>query len=101
MLILTRRIGESINIGDDILVTILGVKGNTVRIRTATPELLILTRKLGEDINISNDIIVTILSIKGMQVRLGITAPRSIQVHREEIYLRIQAEKAKLATKMV
>jgi len=32
MLILTRKVGESINIGDDITITILGVKGNQVRI---------------------------------------------------------------------
>jgi carbon storage regulator len=37
MLILTRCIGESINIGDDVQVTILGVKGNQVRIGVNAP----------------------------------------------------------------
>ena len=32
MLILTRRIGETLNIGDDVQVTVLGIKGNQVRI---------------------------------------------------------------------
>jgi hypothetical protein len=32
MLILTRRVGEVINIGDDVTVTVLGVKGNQVRV---------------------------------------------------------------------
>ncbi len=98
MLVLTRRIGETIIIGDDIEVTISGIKGNLIRVQTATPQLLILTRKVGESITIGQDIKVEVLSVKGMQVRLGIAAPRSIQVHREEIYLRIQAEKAKLTT---
>ena len=37
MLILTRRVGETIVIGEDIAVTILGVKGNQVRVGIAAP----------------------------------------------------------------
>lgn len=37
MLILTRRIGETIRIGDDVSVTVLGVKGNQVRLGVAAP----------------------------------------------------------------
>jgi carbon storage regulator len=37
MLILTRRVGESVVIGDDVSVTILGVKGNQVRIGVTAP----------------------------------------------------------------
>nr|WP_255829270.1 carbon storage regulator CsrA [Marinomonas rhizomae] len=69
-----------------------------MRVRTATPELLVVTRKVGEPINIGKDISVTPLRIKGMQVRLGIEAPKDINVHREEIYNVIQAEKAQQAT---
>jgi carbon storage regulator len=38
MLILTRSIGESINIGDDVQITILGTKGNQVRIGVNAPK---------------------------------------------------------------
>jgi len=38
MLILTRRVGETLNIGDDITVTVLGVKGNQVRLGVNAPE---------------------------------------------------------------
>lgn len=38
MLILTRRIGESVNIGDNIQITILGVRGNQVRIGVDAPQ---------------------------------------------------------------
>ena len=37
MLILTRRVGESLKVGDDITVTVLGVKGNQVRIGVNAP----------------------------------------------------------------
>ncbi len=37
MLILTRRVGETLMIGDDISVTVLGVKGNQVRVGVNAP----------------------------------------------------------------
>ena len=37
MLILTRRVGESLMIGDEITITVLGVKGNQVRIGVNAP----------------------------------------------------------------
>jgi len=57
--------------------------------------LLILTRKLGESITIGDDIKVSILGVRGRQVRLGIDAPNNVVVHREEIYVKIQAENRK------
>ncbi len=56
--------------------------------------MLILTRRPGEVIMVGDEISVTVLGVNGNQVRLGINAPANIAVHREEIYLRVQAEKA-------
>ena len=55
--------------------------------------MLILTRKVSERIVINDTITITILGVKGMQVRIGIDAPKEVQVHREEIYNKIQAGK--------
>lgn len=54
--------------------------------------MLILTRKLGERITIGDDITITLLEIKGAQIKLGIEAPKSINIHRQEIYERIKGE---------
>lgn len=60
--------------------------------------MLILTRRNGETLNIGNDVSVTVLGVNGNQVRLGIDAPEDIKVHREEIFLRIQAESGSKAS---
>jgi carbon storage regulator CsrA len=57
--------------------------------------MLILTRRQGEAIVINENITVTILGVKGNQVRIGIAAPKTTSVHREEIFERIKAERAR------
>ncbi|MGA7537641.1 MAG: carbon storage regulator CsrA [Steroidobacteraceae bacterium] len=56
--------------------------------------MLILTRRVGETVMIGDDVTITVLGVKGNQVRVGINAPKSIAVHREEIYERIKREHA-------
>jgi carbon storage regulator len=56
--------------------------------------MLILTRRAGETVMIGSDVTITVLGVKGNQVRIGINAPKDVAVHREEIYERIQSERA-------
>jgi len=55
--------------------------------------MLILTRRIGETLMIGNDVTVSVVGLNGSQVRLGINAPKSVEVHREEVYERVKAEK--------
>jgi carbon storage regulator len=55
--------------------------------------MLVLSRQKDESIMIGDDVEITIVDVRGDKVRLGINAPRSVSVHRKEIYLAIQKEK--------
>lgn len=57
--------------------------------------MLILTRRIGEAICIGDDVTVRILGINGNQIRIGVDAPKSVEVHRDEIYDKIQEEKGR------
>lgn len=52
--------------------------------------MLVLTRRTGQSILVGDDIVVTILELSRDQVRIGIRAPRSVSVHREEVYEEIR-----------
>jgi carbon storage regulator len=59
--------------------------------------MLILTRRVGETVMIGEEVTITVLGVKGNQVRVGINAPKSVAVHREEIYERIKRENEEVA----
>jgi carbon storage regulator len=52
--------------------------------------MLVLTRRTNQSIVLGSDIVITVLDVRGDQVRIGIKAPRSLTVHREEVYAEIQ-----------
>lgn len=54
--------------------------------------MLILTRRAGEAVMVGDEVKVVVLGAWGSQVRLGIDAPRTVAVHREEIYERVKRE---------
>ncbi len=59
--------------------------------------MLVLGRRPGENIRIGDDIKVIVLEVRGGQIKLGIEAPLDVQVHREEIYERIQRQNRRAA----
>lgn len=59
--------------------------------------MLVLSRKVDQSLVIGDDVTLRILAIDGDRVKLGITAPRSVTVHRLEVYLQVQDENAAAA----
>lgn len=59
--------------------------------------MLVLTRRRGEGVMIGPDVRIVVLEIRNGQVRLGIDAPAAVEVHREEVYARVQEENRKAA----
>lgn len=56
--------------------------------------MLVLSRVVGELISIGDDITVRVLSVNGASVRFGVKAPKKVNVHRAEVYERIQRKQA-------
>jgi carbon storage regulator len=54
--------------------------------------MLVLTRKIDESIMIGDGIEVKVLATDGNSIKLGIQAPRSVPVHRKEVYQEIMRE---------
>jgi carbon storage regulator len=60
--------------------------------------VLVLTRHVHQSIVIGHEVVVTVLEVRGDQVRLGITAPKDVQVHREEVFAALTAANREAAT---
>lgn len=62
--------------------------------------MLVLSRKVDQSIIIGNDIEIHITRIEGDMVKIGIEAPRSIAVHRKEVFEAIHQSNKEAATKV-
>ncbi|GIV16657.1 MAG: carbon storage regulator [Armatimonadota bacterium] len=60
--------------------------------------MLVLTRKANQSIVIGDEIEVVVLEVRGEQVRIGVRAPKTIAVHRKEIYEQIRQENLNAAS---
>lgn len=60
--------------------------------------MLVISRKKNEIINIGNDVKIMVVEIRHGKVRLGITAPRELQVYRNEVTKAIEREALKQAS---
>jgi carbon storage regulator CsrA len=85
MLIFTRRIGQTIKIGEDIALTVLAIDREEVRIRVNVAKIwLLLTCSIGQPLNIGSDVTITVLVISQSKIRMGIEAAADTPVYRLE-----------------
>lgn len=56
--------------------------------------MLVLSRVVGEMISIGDNITLRVLAVNGSSVRFGVEAPQQVNVHRAEVYQRIQRKQA-------
>lgn len=94
MLLLTRRIKEMLNIGDNLEITLIWIKNKKIKIEIynketkETSSAVLILRKL---FKLNKDVTIIITYVKARQATFGIRAAKEIAVHRHEIYLRILA----------
>jgi len=63
---------------------------STNAIPTKEKDMLVLSRNQGQKIRIGDDIVITLLGVRGNQYKVGIEAPKSVSVHREEVWQAIR-----------
>ena len=88
MLVLARRQGESLIIGDDTKVTVLNIGENQIKLGVNDSGGVIIN--LQESISIRDGIKVKLVKIDKTQVKLGIEAPADVTINREEVYKKDQ-----------
>ncbi len=88
MLVLTRRLGESLIIGNDIKITVSNICKTQINLCVNDSQCVIVN--LQESISIRDDIIVKVVKIDKAQVKLGIEAPEDVTINREEVYMKDQ-----------
>jgi carbon storage regulator CsrA len=81
MLVLARRQGESLKIGDDIEIIVKEITSSHVDLRINDSEDITIDRF--ESKVIADGIKITVKKIKGTQARLGVNAPESMHIDRE------------------
>lgn len=101
MLILTRRVGESIVIDTFTKITVREVDRDNISFLTVQVDAAgnrldgqlsrAATVGVGAELEPMEGVTVRVLSLQGRQVRIGITAPKETSIHREEVQARVRA----------
>lgn len=97
MLVLSRQVDEAVMIGDTIAVTVVSINpdGATLHVRYRDENQRLeqkLALEIDDRLEITDDIYVSVLDIRGDKIRLAVVAPKSMAVHRKEVYEAIKRD---------
>jgi carbon storage regulator len=99
-LVLSRYVDESIMIGDELLLTVVQIRSNTATVRATLQPVadrevrytFDCTLKRDDRRELQPEVFCSLADVRGDKVRLSIQAPRTISVHRKEVYDAIRSE---------
>jgi len=117
VLVLTRKPGERIVIGSTVTLELRGVDAthkaslafqspHALRLTSSEPPLAltmpsggpdqpacaVLALGVNESVTVNDEVTAMVVALRGEQVRIGFTAPKHVEIFREEVYLEIQRE---------
>jgi sRNA-binding carbon storage regulator CsrA len=84
MLVLTRREGEGLLIGNDIRVTVLIIFERRIKLLLKDSGSKVITCRVGTTTALRYDIMIKVVKIDQHQVKLGINAPKDMKIEREK-----------------
>ena len=91
MLIISRKIAESLIIGDNLRITVMNIQGKCIQLKLGLLDdklgLPVFTLKLDERLKVGKDLTIMLVQIRGKQAKIGIDFHSDIQILREELYL--------------
>lgn len=89
MLVLARKLGEELTIGESVLISILEISNNKVKVLITTKtNKLVISLKNGDEFILDDSIRVVITGVSTSNTHIGIDAPRSVKVLRKELHER-------------
>jgi carbon storage regulator len=101
MLVLSRQVNESIILGEDILVTVVQLRGDRVVLqikdstkpeRISSDEVQTISMERDDEYTVCDDVKISVVDIRAEKARIGVHGPKEMTVHRKEVYDAVRRE---------
>ena len=93
MVVLSRTVGTVVMIGDNVEIEVISINPDVMELQVTRRELrgrlttqAIYPLRVNEQVDLGDGCACAVADIKGDKARLGLTAPKSVSIHRKEVY---------------